>query len=265
MIAGFSVACANVCGYDDGYSIATASGVTIARGVARNGHLRQLVDSCDMTVGTNTVSSFAYAYDALDRPVQRNAEEIFRFPYSRSRHVASAMDARASTSLPAQPSLHVLRPGIPPARAEGEPDLLQTGCQPAEDNGMRLRGHVDPACRQSGRGPRNPSRKRISLLFGTVDSRYFFPAYDNIGNITEYIDESGSVVARYRHGAFGERLSAEGPMAASFHLLFSTKYLDPETGLYYYGERFYSPSLGRWLNRDHRAPHRTVGIALNAH
>jgi len=31
---------------------------------------------------------------------------------------------------------------------------------------------------------------------------------------------------------------------------FSTKYLDAETGLYYYGYRFYNPNTGRWLNRD---------------
>src|ERR1035437_9271426 len=32
--------------------------------------------------------------------------------------------------------------------------------------------------------------------------------------------------------------------------ILSTKYLDKETGLYYYGYRFYSPQLGRWPSRD---------------
>ena len=32
--------------------------------------------------------------------------------------------------------------------------------------------------------------------------------------------------------------------------ILSTKYLDKETGLYYYGYRFYNPSLGRWPSRD---------------
>ncbi len=32
--------------------------------------------------------------------------------------------------------------------------------------------------------------------------------------------------------------------------LFSTKYRDSETGLYYYGYRYLLPRLGRWLNRD---------------
>ena len=31
---------------------------------------------------------------------------------------------------------------------------------------------------------------------------------------------------------------------------FSTKWFDDETGLYYYGYRYYSPRLGRWINRD---------------
>jgi RHS repeat-associated protein len=39
-------------------------------------------------------------------------------------------------------------------------------------------------------------------------------------------------------------------MAELFSHRFSTKYWDPETDLYYYGHRFYSPSLGRWVSRD---------------
>jgi len=31
---------------------------------------------------------------------------------------------------------------------------------------------------------------------------------------------------------------------------FSTKYLDQETGWYYYGYRYYSPEMGRWTRRD---------------
>ena len=33
-------------------------------------------------------------------------------------------------------------------------------------------------------------------------------------------------------------------------LRFSTQFTDEETGLIYYGYRYYSPSLGRWINRD---------------
>jgi RHS repeat-associated protein len=39
-------------------------------------------------------------------------------------------------------------------------------------------------------------------------------------------------------------------LADAFRHRFSTKYCDYETGLYYYGYRFYVPELMRWLNRD---------------
>jgi len=39
-------------------------------------------------------------------------------------------------------------------------------------------------------------------------------------------------------------------MAKVNPFMFSTKYYDWETGLYYYGHRYYNPSTGRWLSRD---------------
>jgi RHS repeat-associated protein len=39
-------------------------------------------------------------------------------------------------------------------------------------------------------------------------------------------------------------------MPDSFDFRFSSEYLDPETGLVYYGFRYYSPELGRWMSRD---------------
>jgi RHS repeat-associated protein len=60
----------------------------------------------------------------------------------------------------------------------------------------------------------------------------------------------GSVAARYEYGPFGELIQATGPMAKVNPFRFSTKYQDEETGLVYYGYRYYDPSTGRWLNRD---------------
>ena len=74
--------------------------------------------------------------------------------------------------------------------------------------------------------------------------------YDNNGNITHYCDESGNVVASYTYDAFGNTIAQSGTMADIFSHRFSTKYFDAETGLYYYGYRFYSPELMRWINRD---------------
>ena len=88
------------------------------------------------------------------------------------------------------------------------------------------------------------------LLCIAVDGAIYIPAYDNNGNITRYFDTEGNTVAQYTHDAFGNTISKSGPFADFFSLRFSTKYFDVETGLYYYGYRFYDPTLMRWLSRD---------------
>ncbi len=88
------------------------------------------------------------------------------------------------------------------------------------------------------------------LLAVKRNGAWYHPFYDNNGNITAYVDAQGEVVASYAYDAFGNTIAQSGTMADAFPHRFSTKYFDAETGLYYYGYRFYSPTLSRWLNRD---------------
>lgn len=78
-----------------------------------------------------------------------------------------------------------------------------------------------------------------------------FAAYDGNGNVAGLLQASdGAVTASYEYGAFGELIRSSGPLAEANPVRFSTKYLDAETGLSYYGYRYYDSSTGRWLNRD---------------
>ena len=88
------------------------------------------------------------------------------------------------------------------------------------------------------------------LLAVSCNGQFYFPTYDNNGNVTKYIDESGNIVAAYEYDDFGRTISQSGPLADFFRHRFSTKYYDSETGLYYYGIRFYAPNWRIWLNRD---------------
>ena len=88
------------------------------------------------------------------------------------------------------------------------------------------------------------------LLYLTVDGVIYIPCYDNNGNITKYVDANGNVIASYTYDVFGKWIAKAGVLADFFRHRFSTKYFDVETELYYYGYRFYSPYLMRWLNRD---------------
>jgi RHS repeat-associated protein len=77
-----------------------------------------------------------------------------------------------------------------------------------------------------------------------------FPAFDGNGNVTALVRTDGTLAAQYEFRPFGEILRATGPMAMANPFRFSTKYQDDETGLLYYGFRYYDSSTGRWPNRD---------------
>jgi RHS repeat-associated protein len=90
----------------------------------------------------------------------------------------------------------------------------------------------------------------------------FYPTYDGNGNISEYLEyqvdidpgtsgnQPGTVaVAHFEYDPFG-RIAASSGAVADFTYRFSTKPQDFETGLYYYGYRFYDPVTGRWPSRD---------------
>ena len=88
------------------------------------------------------------------------------------------------------------------------------------------------------------------LLAVSRNGQFYFPTYDNNGNVTKYIDESGNIVAAYEYDDFGRTISQAGPLANFFRHRFSTKYYDTETRLSNYLLRFYYPDFHIWLGRD---------------
>jgi RHS repeat-associated protein len=76
----------------------------------------------------------------------------------------------------------------------------------------------------------------------------FFYLYDGKGNVTTVVDSSQAVVATYQYNAFGRLMHTTGTLDQPYQ--FSTKRYDAGTGLNYYGYRFYSPVIERWMNRD---------------
>src|SRR5262249_44385185 len=84
-------------------------------------------------------------------------------------------------------------------------------------------------------------------------SKDYFPSYDGNGNVMALYEadtSGGPCVAAYEYSPFGEFLRCEGTYAKENPFRFSTKFTDDETGLLYYGHRYYSPSQGRFLGRD---------------
>jgi uncharacterized protein RhaS with RHS repeats len=109
------------------------------------------------------------------------------------------------------------------------------------------------------------ARSSSSSSFSSSSSTALF-LYDGNGNVTNLADAgTAATLATYEYGPFGNTLVASGPLADANPIRFSTKYFEgavppgsptqvsgliPQPSLYYYGLRYYSPGLGRWVNRD---------------
>ena len=89
------------------------------------------------------------------------------------------------------------------------------------------------------------------LLMATISGTNCFAAYDGNGNIMALINAMDkSLAARYEYSPYGELLRATGLLARQNPFRFSTKYWDDESALIYYGYRYYSPAVGKWIGRD---------------
>jgi RHS repeat-associated protein len=76
-------------------------------------------------------------------------------------------------------------------------------------------------------------------------------ACDGSGNVTALIaTATGAIAAAYEYDPFGQILRSVGAESKTNPYRYSSKFTDQESGLIYYGLRYYDPSLGRFINRD---------------
>lgn len=82
-----------------------------------------------------------------------------------------------------------------------------------------------------------------------INQKLYVPIHDHIGNVACLLDgATGVVVESYRYSSFGEELF-DG-LKAICPWRFSSKRTDAESGLVYFGRRYYAPEIGRWMSLD---------------
>jgi RHS repeat-associated protein len=91
-------------------------------------------------------------------------------------------------------------------------------------------------------GPSGRLAKRTTV---GEESNVFYYSGDYLGSTRLVTDENKSIVVAMTYHPFGEVSTQEG----TEHNMFTGKELD-ETGLYYYGARYYDSELGRFITRD---------------
>ncbi len=107
----------------------------------------------------------------------------------------------------------------------------------ADGNGSPREIEHEPWQRDPGGGPNLPQPpSNPSLSHGEI--------------ITYLVNSSQTVAASYRYDPFGNTTAQSGTLANANVYRFSSKEVHANSGMYYYGYRFYDANVQRWLNRD---------------
>ncbi len=88
---------------------------------------------------------------------------------------------------------------------------------------------------------------RIDEILQSTGQNYL---YDGLGSVAGLANSSGVKTATYGYDVFGALRFKSGTAANANNYLFTGRELDPESTLYNYRNRYYNPSVGRFLTKD---------------
>jgi RHS repeat-associated protein len=104
-------------------------------------------------------------------------------------------------------------------------------------------------------GGQLPGEGSDSLSTGKVERLLFFYHPDHLGSSSSITDASGEVYQHVQYFPFGETFVEERTGTQYTPYLYNGKELDEETGLYYYGARYYDPRISMFYGVDVLAEH----------
>ena len=96
----------------------------------------------------------------------------------------------------------------------------------------------------------NQSMRVVTFKAVPGTERTYYYHRDHLGSTTLITNKSGEVVQRVEYLPTGETFIEQQDTSWVSPHKFNGKELDEETGLYYYGARYYDPRLSMWLGTD---------------
>jgi len=107
--------------------------------------------------------------------------------------------------------------------------------------------------------------QRKDYTDGAVSATYYFHE-NSLGSIYAVTDNTGIIVEKYSYTAYGkvtikdalDVVHTTSPISNRF--MYTGREWDAESGLYYYRARYYSPAMGRFLQRDSFKPDELLNL-----
>ena len=111
-------------------------------------------------------------------------------------------------------------------------------------------GGVARAAENNSTTAGNQSMRVVTFKAVPGTARTYYYHRDHLGSTTLITNDSGEVVQRVEYLPTGETFIEQQDTSWVSPHKFNGKELDEETGLYYYGARYYDPRLSLWLGTD---------------
>jgi len=103
----------------------------------------------------------------------------------------------------------------------------------------------------------------LAMAAPTYDPVFYYYHGDHLGSASVMTDRDGLMVQRYGYRPFGDERFKDNTLAFSVPNRYTNQVLDEDTGLYYYGARYYDPELARFTQPDTIVPDPCSSQALN--
>jgi RHS repeat-associated protein len=103
---------------------------------------------------------------------------------------------------------------------------------------------------------------------GNVEAATYTPVFyyyhcNHLGSSNVLTDRAGLLVQHYEQSTYGQTTFSDNNSAFPVSNRYTGQICDDETGLYYYGARYYDPGLGRFIQPDTEVPDPTDPQTLN--
>ena len=214
--------------------------------------------------GSGTDNNYKYSYDYNQNNNQLNYYTLsdytkYDYSYNNNGSVTSKKLKRGGETLRETTYKYDLKDQLRQMTVDGHQinfKYNEKGWRIKKDNGIRTTYYLYGKGQQVLEERNGTNQLKKLFIYGangkiaTVGDKgkMKYVISDQLGSSSVITNEKGEELVRYKYSPFGNLIKSKGETKESYR--FTGKEFDKLTGLYYYGARYYDPTIGRFISED---------------